>query len=56
MVWCDNWSSGALAANFVFHIRTKHVEIDVHFIIEQIVVRVLEVQYVLSDREFQVAS
>lgn len=32
----------------------KHIEIDVHFIREQVVVRILEVQYVPT--EFQVAN
>lgn len=31
-VWCDNESALALAANLVFHARTKHIEVDYHFI------------------------
>lgn len=34
--WCDNISVGALAANPVFHARTKHIEINVHFVRDQI--------------------
>lgn len=32
MVWCDNLSAKALAENPVQHARSKHIEIDVHFI------------------------
>ncbi|XP_031256506.1 secreted RxLR effector protein 161-like [Pistacia vera] len=29
IIWCVNVSAGALAANPVFHSRTKHIEIDI---------------------------
>lgn len=32
MVWCDNLSAKSLAANPVQHARSKHIEIDVHFV------------------------
>ncbi len=31
-IWCDNLSALAMASNPVFHSRTKHVEVDYHFI------------------------
>lgn len=45
-MWCDNTSAGHLASNVVFHNRTKHIEIDVHFIREQIASKSLKIQYV----------
>lgn len=36
VLWCDNKSAIALACNPVFHARTKHIEIDYHFIREQV--------------------
>lgn len=49
VVWSDNVSLGALASNLVFHSWMKHIEIDVYFIKEQEVVRILEVQYVPTE-------
>jgi hypothetical protein len=36
VVWCDNVSALALASNPVFHARTKHIEVDYHFIREKV--------------------
>ncbi|PKU70877.1 Retrovirus-related Pol polyprotein from transposon TNT 1-94 [Dendrobium catenatum] len=35
-IYCDNTSAMAIAKNLVFHGRTKHIEIDYHFIRQQI--------------------
>ncbi|KAE8650825.1 hypothetical protein Csa_017512, partial [Cucumis sativus] len=39
---------GALATNPMFHARTKHIEIHVHFVCDQVLRDVLEVQYIPS--------
>lgn len=45
-LWCDNLSTISLASNPVFHARTKHIEVDYHFIQEKVLQKALDVQYV----------
>ncbi|RVW32897.1 Retrovirus-related Pol polyprotein from transposon RE2 [Vitis vinifera] len=45
-IWCNNIGAIALASNPVFHARTKHVEIDYHFIREKVCNHDIKVQHV----------
>jgi len=45
-LWCDNISAIALASNPMFHARTKHVEIDYHFIREKVCNCDVKVQHI----------
>ncbi|TQD91353.1 hypothetical protein C1H46_023032 [Malus baccata] len=47
-IWCDNICAISLASNPVFHVRTKHVEIDYHYIRELVLANLVKVQYVCS--------
>ncbi|KAK9157462.1 hypothetical protein Scep_004036 [Stephania cephalantha] len=46
VLWCDNLSAASLARNPVFHSRTKHIEIDIHFVRDKVLQGDLSVQYV----------
>jgi hypothetical protein len=45
-LWCDNTSAISLASNPVFHARTKHVEVDYHFVRERVVRGDLKVHFI----------
>ena len=46
LLWSDNLGAQALACNLVYHARTKHIELDVHFIRNLISEHKLKVRYV----------
>ena len=48
ITWCDNMSASALAMNLVFHARTKHIKVDLHFVRDKVLEYKLEVRYVPS--------
>ena len=47
-LWCDNIGAKYLSANPVFHARTKHIEVDYHFVRERVLEKLLEIDYIPS--------
>ncbi|RVX22010.1 Retrovirus-related Pol polyprotein from transposon RE1 [Vitis vinifera] len=48
LVWCDNLSTVLLSANPVLHARTKHIELDLYFVRENVIRKEVEVRHVPS--------
>lgn len=48
-LWCNNVSALAIASNLVFYTRTKHIEVDYHFICERVLRKDLQVRYITTD-------
>ncbi|KAL2532943.1 cysteine-rich RLK (RECEPTOR-like protein kinase) 8 [Abeliophyllum distichum] len=45
-IWCDNLGASALASNPVYHARTKHIELDIHFVRDKVLAKQLVINYV----------
>jgi len=46
ILWCDNLSAKVVASNPVMHAQSKHIEIDVHYIRDQVLHNQVTIAYV----------
>ena len=54
VLWCDNIGARSLASNPVYHARTKHIELDIHFVRDRVLSQQLDIRYV--DSAYQIAD
>jgi hypothetical protein len=47
-LWCDNMGAKYLSSNPVFHTRTRHIEIDYHFVRERVSKGQLQIRFIAS--------
>lgn len=48
VVWVDNLSTIAMTSKPVLHARTKHIELDFHFVREKVAAQIIQIQHVPS--------
>ena len=47
-IWCDNLGASYLSANPIIHARTKHVEVDYHFVRDRVTKKEIQIRFISS--------
>jgi hypothetical protein len=54
-LWCDNIGAKYLSANPVFHDRSKHIEVDYHFVREGVFHILLTIDFISLNDELKIS-
>ncbi len=46
VIFCDNINSILFTNNLIYHVRTKHIEVHYHFIIEKVLAKEIDLIHV----------
>jgi hypothetical protein len=55
-LWCDNIGAKYLSANPVFHDRSKHIEVDYHFVREGVFHILLTIDFISLNDELKISG
>jgi hypothetical protein len=51
-IWCDNLGATYLSTNPIFHVRTRHVEVDYHFFRDRVAKKEIQIRFISSSDQF----
>ncbi|KAH9782940.1 retrovirus-related pol polyprotein from transposon RE2 [Citrus sinensis] len=51
ILWCDNQSAGELARNPILHSKSKHIELEIHYIRDKVLGKELEIRYIPTEEQ-----
>ena len=51
LLYCDNMSAIVLSKNFEYHARTKHIDVQFHFVCHYIKQKIIDLKYICTKKQ-----